>query len=214
MRAEQLVAKPEHLNWEEAAALPLGGLTAYRAAIVQAGVEAGQRVLVTGAGGGVATFAAQFAHAVGARVFVTSSSCDKIDAAIRFGAVAGYDYRDDDWSDRLRADHGLMDVIIDGAGGPNYNRLLGLIAPAGSIVNYGATAGRPKDLDLFRLFWKQARIQGSTLGSPADFEAMLRLVCRRRLRPAIDVVLTLDDVNDGLERMSQSTQFGKIVVRL
>ena len=89
--AGQLRAKPAHLSWEEAAALPLAGVTAYRAVVVQGRVAAGQRVLVTGIGGGVATFALQIARAAGATVFVTSSSADKIASAIALGAKAGYD---------------------------------------------------------------------------------------------------------------------------
>jgi NADPH:quinone reductase-like Zn-dependent oxidoreductase len=212
--AEQLRPKPEHLNWEEAAALPLSGATAYRATVVQGEVASAQRVLVTGIGGGVATFALQFARAAGAEVFVTSSSAGKIDAALRLGARAGYDYSAEGWDDRLKADHGPIDLIVDGAGGQQHDRLVGLAAPGGTIVHYGATAGAPPKLDLFKVFWKQLRIQGTTMGSPDDFDAMLRTVFRKRLRPAIDRVLPLAEADHAVELMQTSPQFGKIVLRI
>lgn len=210
--AGQLRAKPTHLSWEEAAALPLAGVTAYRAAVVQGGVAAGQRVLVTGIGGGVATFALQIARAAGATVLVTSSSADKIASAIALGAKAGYDYTADGWAKRLVAEHGAMDLILDGAGGPAYGALLGLAAPGGTIVNYGATAGMPAKLDLFQVFWKQLRIQGSTMGSPTDFDAMLDTVRQHTLRPVVDRTLPLEAANDALDHLRDARQFGKIVL--
>ncbi|HID24649.1 MAG TPA: alcohol dehydrogenase [Planctomycetaceae bacterium] len=214
VRAEQLYPKPEHLSWEEAAAVPLAGLTAYRATVVHGQVAADRRVLVTGIGGGVATFALLFARALGATVLVTSCSMEKIQAARALGAAAGYDWTMPDWPARIKADYGGIDVIVDGTGGKNYNGLVELAAPAGTIVTYGATAGRPPDVDLFRVFWKQLRLQGSTLGSPEDFENMMQLIERCRIRPVIDQIFPLDRVNDALERMRDARQFGKIVLRI
>ena len=212
--AEQLAPKPEHLSWEEAAALPLAGLTAYRAVVVQGKVRTDEVVLVTGVGGGVALFAVQFAHASGARTLVTSSCNEKLKKAEQLGAVAGYDYTTEDWSARIKKEFGAPELIVDGAGGEGYNRLIELAAPGGTIVSYGATVGAPPQLDLFRVFWKQLHIQGSTLGSPEDFEAMLRLVNRVRLRPVVDIVFPLDSVNEAIERIRSCSQFGKIVLRI
>ncbi len=218
--ADQVFDKPAYLSWPEAAALPLAGLTAFRALFRQAAMAeriepdgAAERVLVTGIGGGVATFALQFAVAAGAEVFVTSSSPEKIERAIALGATAGEDYTADGWDDRLRErSGGGVDVVIDGAGGKDHAALLELAAPGGRIVHYGSTAGAPRGLDLFKLFWKQLRIVGSTMGSPEDFRALLAFVEQHGLRPIVDSVAPLDDGATAIERMERSPQFGKLVL--
>lgn len=206
--------KPDHLDWSEAAALPLAGLTAYRAVFTQGQVQPGEDVLVTGIGGGVATFALQFASAVGANVFVTSSSADKLARSGLLGAVAGYDYTAGDWTAWLLREHGHPHLIIDGAGGEGFARLIDLVAPGGRIVCYGATAGPPKKLDLFKVFWKQLHIIGSTMGSPDDFVAMLELVAREAIRPVIDEVIPLEAGPEAVARMAESRQFGKVVLEI
>jgi NADPH:quinone reductase-like Zn-dependent oxidoreductase len=212
--AEFLHARPSHLDWQQAAALPLGGVTAFRAVHTQGRVREGERVLVTGIGGGVATFALQFAKAAGATVFVTSSSPEKIAKAVELGATAGFDYRQEGWSKQLAAEYGPMHLIVDSAGGDGYADLLNLAAPGGRVVNYGATAGPPKKLDLFKLFWKQLHLVGSTMGSPDDFAAMLELVEKHGIAPVIDSTRPLDEGNDALESMRSSKQFGKLVLEV
>jgi len=212
--AESLHARPAHLDWHEAAALPLSGVTAYRAVFTQGQVKRGENVLVSGIGGGVATYALQFAKAAGANVFVTSSSQDKLKRATELGAIAGYDYRSEGWAKQLRSEHGAVDLIIDGAGGPGYGRLVDLAAQGGRIVNYGATAGPAEKFDLLKVFWKQLRIIGTTMGSPTDFQQMLELFNEHQLRPVIDEVLPLARGNDALQRMGDSTQFGNLVLEI
>lgn len=209
---EYLHDKPAHLNWQEAAALPLAGVTAYRALFTQGELQASDTVLVNGIGGGVATFALQFAVASGAKVWVTSSSDQKIVRAVEMGARGGFDYTNDDWSKEMAKEAGAPDLIIDSAGGAGYGSLINLAAPGGRIVNYGATTGPPEKLDLFKIFWKQLRLQGSTMGSPADFTAMLDLVNKHNIRPVIDRVFPLTEVNDALGLMKTSPQFGKYVL--
>ncbi|MFP6763203.1 MAG: zinc-binding dehydrogenase [Planctomycetaceae bacterium] len=212
--AEFLHPKPEHLNWSEAAALPLAGVTAYRAVLTQGRVQSGQKVLISGTGGGVATFALQFARAVGASVFVTSSAADKRQRACDLGATAAYDYTCDGWARQLQQEHGLMNVIIDSAGGEGFADFVQLAAPGGRIVNYGATAGLPKTVDLFKVFWKQLQLYGSTMGSPRDFAGMLELVTGQQLRPVLDESFPLEQGNQALSRMSRCEQFGKIVLTM
>lgn len=209
---EAIHPKPEHLTWREAGALPLGGMTAYRAVFTQGQVQPGETVLVTGIGGGVATFALQFAAAAGARVLVTSSSSEKLAKAAELGAAAGYDYTQEGWAKQLVADHGPAHLIVDSAGGEGYRQLLDIAAPGGRIVNYGATAGPPPKFDLFKVFWKQLHLVGSTMGSPSDFRVMLELVHHHKIRPAIDQVFPLAEGNEALSRMRESTQFGKLVL--
>jgi NADPH:quinone reductase-like Zn-dependent oxidoreductase len=211
---EYLHPKPQHLQWHEAAALPLGGLTAYRAVFTQGRLEPGELVLVTGIGGGVATFALQFAAAAGAAVVVTSSSPEKIERAKNLGAASGYNYKDDDWTKQLLADHGPPQLVIDSAAGEGYARLLDVAAPGGRIVNYGATTGPPPKLDMFKLFWKQLRLIGSTMGSPADFREMLELVNRHLIHPAIDEVFPLEQADAALARMRAAQHFGKLVLSI
>jgi len=210
--AMQLHPKPAHLNWQEAAALPLAGVTAYRAVFSQGGLEAGQTVLITGIGGGVATFALQFAVAAGAKVWVTSSSPHKIQRAVTLGAQGGFDYTNETWTKECAKLAGAPELIIDSAGGAGYGALLHLAAPGGRIVNYGSTAGPPPKLDLFKIFWKQLRIQGSTMGSPRDFAAMLKLVDQHGIKPVIDATFPLAEGNRALEQMKTSPQFGKYVL--
>lgn len=210
--AKYLAAKPAHLSWQEAAALPLGGVTAYRAVFTQGRLHPGERVLISGVGGGVATFALQYALAAGANVLVTSSSAEKIARAIQLGATAGFDYRADGWHKQLVSEQGPVDLIIDSAGGDGYASLVDVAAPGGRIVNYGATAGPPKKLDLFKIFWKQLHLIGSTMGSSDDFAAMLAFVNQHKIKPIVDEVFSLADGNEAIERMENSAQFGKLVI--
>lgn len=210
--ADQLYDRPTHLDWNESAALPLAGVTAYRAALVQGQVQAGDSVLVTGIGGGVATFALQFAVAAGAKVWVTSSSAEKIQRAVDLGAEGGFNYTEDSWWKQMAKEAGPPSVIVDSAGGPGYGALINLVAPGGRIVNYGATAGPAEKLDLFKLFWKQLHLVGSTMGSPSDFADMLELVNKHQIKPVVDSVRPLEEGNAAVEQMATSPQFGKYVL--
>ncbi len=206
--------KPEHLDWHQAAALPLAGVTAWRALFTQGELAGGGTVLISGIGGGVASFALQFATAVGANVWVTSSSDEKIARATEIGALGGFNYTDSNWAKEASAAGVAPNVIIDSAGGSGYGSLLGLAAPGARIVNYGATAGPPEKLDLFKVFWKQLRILGSTMGSPSDFRAMLDFVNEHEITPLIDTVMPLADGNEAIEFMQSSPQFGKYVLAM
>jgi NADPH:quinone reductase-like Zn-dependent oxidoreductase len=210
--AIQIYAKPEHLNWHEAAALPLAGLTAYRVVFTQGNLQDGETILITGIGGGVATFALQFAVAAGAKVWVTSSSEEKIQRAVELGAEGGFNYKNENWGQEFSLQAGAPHLIVDSAGGAGYGTLIEIAAPGGRIVNYGATAGPPEKLDLFKVFWKQLHLQGSTMGSPADFDAMLKFVQRHAVRPIVDRVFPLAEGNAAIELMASSPQFGKYVL--
>lgn len=206
--------KPPRLSFEEAAALPLAGLTAFRALIVQAGLRVGQKLLISGIGGGVATFGLQFALAVGVEVYVTSSSEEKLAKAKSLGAIDGANYRDTDWAKGFLKSFGKMDVILDSAGGKGYNDLLKILKPGGCIVNYGSTAGPPAELDLFTVFWNQIRIIGSTMGSPRDFESMLDLVIRHDIHPVIDRTESLENGPELIASMASMPQFGKLALKI
>lgn len=205
-----LAPKPSHLTWEQAAALPLAGLTAWRALFTRAQLKSGERMLVTGVGGGAALFALQFGVAAGAEVWVTSSSPEKIARAQILGARGGINYRDADWSASLQQQSGRFDVIVDSAGGDGFGRLIDLTAPGGRIVFFGATTGNPKALDLRKSFFRQINLLGTTMGSPADFAGMMKFVDAHRITPVVDRVFPLDQADAALRHMEAAAQFGKI----
>ena len=211
---ENLANRPKHLSSRQAAALPLAGLTAYRALFSRANLAAGQKVLVTGAGGGVASFAIQMAHAAGASVWVTTSSEQKLEFAHRLGAAGGVNYREEDWDKSLKQQAGGFEVIIDGAGGLEYNKLADLAFPGGTIVSYGATLGAVPNLELRRVFWKQLNLRGTTMGSPRDFQQMVEFLEAHQIVPAIDEEFPLAEANAALDRMESAQQTGKIVLRI
>jgi zinc-binding alcohol dehydrogenase/oxidoreductase len=209
-----LFEKPHHLTIEEAAALPLTGLTAYRGLFRRANLKQGEKILITGIGGGVALFALQFAVSAKAHVFVSSGSPEKIRKAIELGAEGGVNYQDRDWSDQLLKNAGPFDVIIDGAAGPDTGELLNLAAPGGRILFYGATKGNAPNLEMRRIFWKQLNIMGSTMGSPDDFLSMIDFVNQHSIKPVIDQVFPFQDGANALARMDEGKQFGKILIRI
>jgi NADPH:quinone reductase-like Zn-dependent oxidoreductase len=212
--ATSLAPRPAHLTADEAAALPLAGLTAHRALMARARLKPDDRVLITGIGGGVALFALQIAVAQGAEVFVTSGHAEKISRAAALGAVGGANYREAGWAAVLAKAHGLFDVIVDSAGGEGFNELLDLAAPGGRIVFYGATRGNAPELALRKIFWRQLSLLGSTMGSPGDFAAMVEFVALHRLRPVISEVFPLARAAEAFARMERGDQFGKIVLQL
>jgi len=202
------------LRWEEAAAIPLAGLTAYRAVVTRARVQAGETVLVTGIGGGVATFALLIARRLGARVFVTSGSDGKIARACQLGADGGVNYSNEGWGKQAQAlCGGGPDVIIDSAGRDVFPTLLDIIRPGGRVVTFGATTGSPSTIEVRRVFWKQISILGSTMGTPAEFAEMLALF-DGGLVPVVDRVFPLAAAADAHRRMDEAGQFGKIVLEI
>lgn len=212
--ASQLSIKPAHLSWEEAAALPLAGLTAHRALFFRAQLKSSDRVLLTGIGGGVALAALQFAVAAGAKVWVTSSSAEKIARATTLGAQGGFDYTRAGWSAEVAKTHGLFDVIVDSAGGEGFESLLDLAAPGGRVVFFGATRGNPPLLPMRKVFWRQLSLLGTTMGSPQDWRAMIELVTLHQVKPMISGTFSFAQAAEAFGVMERGGQFGKIVLRL
>ena len=210
---DRLAEKPKSLNFEEAAALPLAGLTAYRASFTHAEITANDVVLISGFGGGVAQFAFQFALAVGAKVFVTSGDDAKLQKAQKLGASGGANYRNEGWNKELMKASGGFTRIIDSAGGNQMNQLVKMLLPTGRLVFYGATLGLPSNLDLYRMFFNQIRIQGSTMGNDEEFKAMIAFVEKHNIKPILDSVLPFADAISAFDRMQAGKQLGKIVLR-
>lgn len=210
----QLCAKPAHLSWEQAAALPLAGLTAWRAISTRGNLHARERVLITGVGGGVALMALQFAVAHAAEVWVTSSSTEKIARAVELGAKGGANYTKEGWAAGLAKTAGGFDLIVDSAGGPGFESLIDLAAPGGRIVFFGATRGNPPVLPMRKIFWRHLSLLGTTMGSPLDWQAMVRYVEAHQIRPVVSDVLPLARADEAFAGMERGGQFGKIVLAM
>ena len=175
-------------------------------------MQRGETVLVTGIGGGVATFALLIARHLGARVIVTSGSDAKLARARTLGADGGVNYKDEGWGKAVQAlCDGGPDVIIDSAGRDGFPTLIDIVKPGGRIVTFGATTGSTSTVEVRRIFWKQVSILGSTMGSPAEFGEMLALF-DGPLAPVVDRVFPLAAASDAHRRMDQADQFGKIVL--
>lgn len=209
---ENIYPCPAHLSWEQAAALPLAGLTAWRALFTRCELCAGERVLISGVGGGVALLALQLAVAAGAEVWVTSGSNEKIEKAMALGARGGANYQTEDWAKQLKKDAGGFDVVIDSAAGEGFATLLGLCNPGARMGLYGGSLGKIQGLSPQLIFWKQVSIFGSTMGTREEFGAMLEFVERHAIVPVVDAVFPLEAGNQALTRLAEGRQFGKIVL--
>lgn len=206
--------KPDHLSFEESAAAPLSGLTAYRALFTKARLRANEKVLITGIGGGAALWALQFANAYHATVYVTSGSEEKISKAVQLGALGGFNYNDPQWAEKARKEAGGFDIIIDSAGGNQFSKYIELAMPGGRIVNFGRTAGNITDISTRLLYWKQLSIFGTTMGTRDEFLSMLHFLESRNVKPVIDQTYPLSEINSAFRRMQNAGQFGKIVLEI
>ena len=219
IESKYLVPKPAHLNFEEAACLPMAGLTAWRALISRSELKANDKVLITGAGGGVALVAVQLAVAAGAEVWVTSGSDDKIMKAIQLGAKGGINYKNPTWFRDLLVKArgtklGYFNVIIDSAGGSGFSKLIDIAAPGARICFYGGGTGNITDLVPAKIFFKQLNILGTTMGTEKEFEDMVRFVEENEIVPVIDKVFPLEEAEQALRYMDSGQQFGKIVLKI
>lgn len=211
---DKIFDKPSHLTDSEAAALPLAGLTAYRAVFTKGQLQPHHKILITGIGGGVAQMALHFAVAQGAEVYVTSSSADKIEKSIELGAKAGYNYRTEDWEKQVKKEIGLMDIIIDSAGGPDFTKLIYLTTMGGKIVNYGGTNGKITQINPAHIFFKQMDWHGTTMGSDSEFKNMVSFVEQHKVRPIVDKIFDISEINEALAYMKTGKHFGKIVLKI
>lgn len=213
--ASNLVPKPQHLSFEEAAALPLAHLTAWRMLSTRARLEPGETVLIHGIGGGVALAGLQFARLIGARTIVTSSSDEKLARAGALGADHTLNYRTErDVVSRVREITGGrgVDIAFDAVGAATWSENISAVRRGGRIVLCGVTTGAVAETELQKVYWNQLTILGSTMGSRDDFRQMLLAVTEAKLKPVIDSVHALDRVRDAIARMENAEQFGKIVL--
>jgi zinc-binding alcohol dehydrogenase/oxidoreductase len=214
--AGKLAPRPQRLSWVESAAINLSGLTAWRAVVRGAGARPGRSLLITGAGGGVSTFALQLGAALGAEVYVTSSTREKVDRAVALGARGGVSYRDPDWSDQARARLGRgFDAVIDGYGGPSWPGALKALREGGVLVSFGDTSPAPATVEVSEVYWAWRSVVGTTMGSPEEYEAMLDHVGRATWKPVIDSVFALEEIARACERLEHAPdRFGKIALSI
>ena len=206
--------KPEHLSFEESAAVPLSGLTAYRALFTKARLRSNEKVLITGIGGGAALWALQFAIGYKARVYVTSGSEEKLSRAKELGALGGFNYKDPQWPEQAQKEAGGFDIIIDSAGGNQFSKFIELALPGGRIVNFGRTSGNITDISTRLLYWKQISILGTTMGTRDEFLSMLHFLESRNIRPVLDKTFRLAEIDEAIRRMENADQFGKIILEI
>ena len=199
-----LVPKPEGLSWEHAACLSTAWLTAYRMLFTNAGLTPGATVLVQGAGGGVSTALVQLGAAAGYRMWVTSRDESKGQRALEIGADRAFAN-----GERLPE---RVDAVMETVGAATWSHSVNSLNPGGTIVISGATSGdAPAKAELTKIFFKQLRVVGSTMGTRLELERLARFVVQRRIEPVVDSVLPLADARTGFERMAGGDVFGKVV---
>jgi NADPH:quinone reductase-like Zn-dependent oxidoreductase len=214
--AAQLYTLDDALTFEQAAAFPLTFETAFRMLVTKAAVREGESVLIWGIGGGVALAAFEICRALGARPIVTSSSPAKLERARALGAEAAVDHGKDDVVQAVKdATEGRgADVVVETVGEATWERSLAAASQDGRIVVCGATSGHSPPARLYRLWWKQLVVYGSTMGMPSDFEGAYELVRSGRARVHVDSVYPLSEAAEAHERLEAGAQFGKVVLSI
>lgn len=206
--------RPAGWSWEEAAALTLAGTTAHRALFGRGGLVAGDTVLVLGASGGVSSIAIALARMAGARVLVTTSTEDKLQTAIEEGAAGGVLYTAPTWADDVLDVAGPdgIDLVLDSIGS-TWPQALSALKPGGRLVTFGATGDSTVEVDVRRLYFAQQSILGTTMGSPADLDALLALLAQNPAwRPTVGAVLPLDRIAEAHGLLEARAHRGKVVV--
>ena len=211
--ARNLYVIPDDYPFERAAAAPLAFLTAWRALASKGRVGRGDRVLVTGASGGVATAGIQIAKLLGATVYATTSTAH-VERVRALGADVVYDRLAGDYSRELWRDTEKrgVDVVLDSVGSVAWASHVRALGRGGRIVVYGATTGHEARLDLRQVFWKQLEVLGSTMANRDEFRQAMEHVFAGRLAPVVDSVLPLERARGAHERLEAGQAFGKIVL--
>ena len=200
-----LVPKPASLTFEEAACLPTAWLTAYRMLFSRGGLKAGDSVLVQGAGGGVATALICLARAGGLRVWATSRDEAKRARALELGAHEVFES-----NARLPE---KVDAVMETVGQATWSHSVRSLRPGGTLVISGATSGpRPDDAELTRIFFLQLRVIGSTMGTRAELDALVRMLDATGARPVVDRTIPMTEAREAFAAMAAGDVFGKIVL--
>jgi NADPH:quinone reductase-like Zn-dependent oxidoreductase len=210
-----VVPIPGHLSYEEAAALPCAGVTAWHATI-ERGLRPGERVLLLGTGG-VSIFALQFSLMAGASVIIISSRDEKLTRAKGLGASHGINYRDmPEWGEKVRELTGGegVDLVVEVGGAGTLPQSLKAVRTGGRISLIGVLSGTEGRVNPLPVVMKKIALQGIFVGSREMFESMNRAVSAGRLRPVVDRVFPFEEVKGALRYMEEGAHFGKICVSL
>ena len=212
--ADNLVPVPEGVDWETAAAAPLVFQTAWRMLVTRAELTAGESILVLGASGGVGHAAVQIADYIGAEVYATASTDEKLDYATELGAdhVINYDEKEFDEEIADLTDGRGVDVVVDHIGKATWQDSLHSLAKGGRVVTCGATTGRDPETDINAIFWNQLEIYGSTMGTPGEVDDVLELVWDGAFAPRIRETFPMSEIADAHEMIEEREGFGKVVV--
>ncbi len=212
--ADNLVAVPDGVGWETAAAAPLVFGTAWRMLITRAAVRPGEHVLVLGASGGVGHAAVQIAAYAGATVYATAGSEEKLAYAREIGADHAIDYEAEDFADRIRERTGKrgVDVVVDHVGATTWRDSLRSLARGGRLVTCGATTGGTPETNVNRIFWNQLSVLGSTMATRGEVDDVLSLVWDGTFEPRIRETLPMSEAARGHELLENRQGFGKVVV--
>jgi NADPH:quinone reductase-like Zn-dependent oxidoreductase len=212
--AKNLAAIPDDIDFPEAAAPLLVSLTAWRMLVHQAGLRAGETVLVVGAGGGVNSIAIQIAKLAGAFVYTVASNAEKAEQARQLGADVVLDRSQVNWGKeifKLTARRGV-DVVVDNVGKDTITTSMQAVTRGGRIVIVGNTSGPQAEIDIRFIFGKQISLIGSTMGSHQDFRDVINLLWAGKIKPVIHKVMPLSEGREAYKMMQEGKQFGKIVL--
>ncbi|MCB1196089.1 zinc-binding dehydrogenase [bacterium] len=207
--------KPSYLTFQEASALPITYVTAWRMLFTKGALQSGQTVLIHGIGGGVAQAALALALIAGARVIVTSSSDKKLEKARMLGAHYTLNYSKENISEHiLEITHGIgVDLVVDAVGAATMPVNIECTRRMGKITVCGVTTGHETPINLQAVYWKQLQIFGSTMGSQEEFHQVLNTLSLHKAKPVIDSEYPLEHVQKATQIMEEGTQFGKIILK-
>ncbi len=211
---ENFVEKPSYLSWAEAAAMPIAGLTAWRALKRHGEVKQGDKILITGIGGGVAQQGLALALTMGAKVFVTSSSTEKINKAISIGASGGANYKEDGWNLKLKELSEGIDMVLDSSPPENLDDYLKFMNYGGRIISYGSTGSLRTSFHISKFFLRHIQFIGTAMGSPNEFKEVINFMETHKIKPLIHQEFPFEKATEALEILRLGKQMGKIVLHI
>ena len=208
-----VVIKPDYMTWGEAAAIPVAGLTAWRALKRHGRINKGDKVLITGIGGGVAQAGLSFCPHFEAEVYVTSSSQEKIDQAVAAGAKGGVNYKDPDWYQQLKAMAGRIDIVLDSSPAAELENYLAFLNMGARIVYYGSTGSRSTTIkNMSKFFLRHISFIGTAMGSPDEFFEMIAFMEKHQIRPKVHKTYSLENGLQAFSDLAKGNQIGKLVL--
>lgn len=212
---DNLVAVPDHVDWTTAGSASLVFQTAWRMLTTRGDLEPGESILVLGASGGVGHAAVQIADYVGAEVYATASSEEKLQYAEACGADHVIDYESDDFAAEIREQTGRrgVDMVVDHVGAATWRDSLKSLAKGGRVVTCGATTGGNPETDINRIFWNQLSVIGSTMATPGEVDDVLELVWDGTFEPRIRESLPMSETARAHELLEKREGFGKVVLK-